>query len=61
MLETIEESQRTLVDINKTLETRINAAVEEIREKDAILHENVKQRAMDEMLINIAHQWRQPL
>lgn len=61
MLETIKESQRTLTDINKTLETRINRAVEEIREKDTILHENVKQRAMDDMLVNIAHQWRQPL
>lgn len=44
-------------NLNKIVEEKINAA----RKKDEIIYEQSKNSALSELLVNIAHQWRQPL
>ncbi|OGU13063.1 MAG: hypothetical protein A2076_07225 [Geobacteraceae bacterium GWC2_53_11] len=59
--EALAENRRELSDLNKTLETRILRAVEELRLKDQMLIQQARMAAMGDMINNIAHQWRQPL
>lgn len=59
--EALTENRRELSDLNKTLETRILQAVEELRLKDQMLIQQARMAAMGDMINNIAHQWRQPL
>ena len=61
MLDAIASSRQKLNLLNEHLEHRIQEAIQEIREKDSIIYEQSKRRAMDELLIDLAHQWRQPL
>lgn len=53
--------QKQLEEINSSLESRIEKAVAELREKDDLLIQQNRLSAMSEMISNIAHQWRQPL
>ena len=53
--------QQQLEEMNRMLESRIEAAVAELRKKDDILIQQSRLNAMGEMISNIAHQWRQPL
>jgi PAS domain S-box-containing protein len=55
------EKRRELEVLNKTLETRIAEAVNELRQRDQILILHDRLALMGEMINNIAHQWRQPL
>tara|TARA_Y100001937_G_scaffold122287_2_gene182741 strand:- start:316292 stop:317716 length:1425 start_codon:yes stop_codon:yes gene_type:complete len=55
------KAERALEKLNQELEKRIRIAVESIREKESIIHEREKRRARDDLLIDLAHQWRQPL
>lgn len=55
------EQKKQLLEINSTLEHRINEAVVELRKKDAMLIQESRLTAMGEMISSIAHQWRQPL
>jgi len=55
------EKKRELEELNRSLETRIAQAVDELRQKDKILILQDRQAIMGEMINNIAHQWRQPL
>lgn len=57
----LNQSQQELIRLNVELQNRIDGAIEEIRQKDAILYEESKRRAMVELLVDLAHQWRQPL
>lgn len=57
----LKKAEKELSRLNKELEKRIEEAVEQIRQKDLIIHEQSKQSAMDELLIDLAHHWRQPL
>ncbi len=61
MLDAVVSSRDKLRQLNENLERRVRESIEEIRQKDTIIYEQSKQRAMDELLIDIAHQWRQPL
>ena len=56
-----QQTQEKLNAINESLEARITASIDEIRNKDALLLQQSRLAAMGELLSNIAHQWRQPL
>ena len=53
--------QQLLEALNNSLEERIIATVDVLRQKDRMLIQQSRQAAMGEMFDNIAHQWRQPL
>ena len=55
------DKQELLEALNRTLEKRIDAAVNELRQKDLALIQQNRLATMGEMISNIAHQWRQPL
>lgn len=59
--EELADKQRLLELLNHTLETRIESAVAELRQKDQALIQQNRLASMGEMINNIAHQWRQPL
>jgi len=59
--EEIQLRQALLEELNRSLDDRVNRALEEIRTKDQLLITQGRQAAMGEMIGNIAHQWRQPL
>jgi len=59
--EALADKQHLLEDLNRTLEERIEATVNELRQKDQALIQQNRLAAMGEMINNIAHQWRQPL
>ncbi len=53
--------QEELQFLNKNLEAKVAAQVEDIRRKDQMLLHQSKLASMGEMIGAIAHQWRQPL
>ncbi|EDZ62855.1 signal transduction histidine kinase, solute sensing [Sulfurimonas gotlandica GD1] len=57
----LEKLQGELVELNKSLESKIADAVSEIVKKDAYLLHQSRLAQMGEMLSMIAHQWKQPL
>ncbi len=52
---------RQLEELNRTLESRVDTAIAELRIKDQQIIQQNRQAAMGEMIHNIAHQWKQPL
>ncbi|MBF0472361.1 MAG: PAS domain S-box protein [Nitrospirae bacterium] len=50
-----------LLELNQNLEKRIAEEVEQNKLKDRLMSEQFHQLAIDELMVNIAHQWRQPL
>ncbi len=57
----LQESKQELNLLNKSLESRIQQAVEENIKKEKLLQQQSRLAQMGEMISMIAHQWRQPL
>lgn len=53
--------EQELLDLNRTLEARVEEEVAKSREKDALLLQQARYQTLGELLVNIAHHWRQPL
>lgn len=53
--------QKQLMEINSSLESRIEKAIAEQRRKDEILIQQSRLTAISEMIGNIVHNWRQPI
>lgn len=49
------------MEYRKTLEEKVKSQIQQIREKDKILHYQAQHAAMGEMIDSIAHQWKQPI
>jgi signal transduction histidine kinase len=56
-----EIAEKDLQQLNLELENKVKFEVERSREKDAILLQQARFTMLGEMLMNISHQWRQPL
>ena len=57
----LNEVSEKLKVLNKNLETKVEEAVNELREKDKLLLRQTKDAAMGAMIDAIAHQWKNPL
>ena len=55
------KKEKELNELTQTLEIKIKTAIEENRKKEKLLEQQFHINQMTEMIINIAHQWRQPL
>ena len=53
--------EQELLDLNRSLETRVEEELAKSREKDALLLQQARYQTLGELLVNIAHHWRQPL
>lgn len=53
--------EQELLELNRTLEERVEREVTQSREKDALLLQQARYQTLGELLVNIAHHWRQPL
>lgn len=45
----------------KDLESRVNEEIQKNLQKEQMIHQQAKQAALGELLMHIAHQWKQPL
>ncbi len=57
----IKKREYELKTLNENLKKIIEEEIEKARKKDEILYEQIRKNSMMELLVNIAHQWRQPL
>ncbi len=57
----LEDSERSLHELNEQLEERIQEELAKNREKDALIVRSSRLAALGGLISNIAHQWRQPL
>ncbi len=55
------ELKKELEELNRTLQSRIDKAIEENTKKEKLLQQQSRLAQMGEMISMIAHQWRQPL
>lgn len=53
--------EQELLELNRTLEARVDEELAKSREKDALLLQQARYQTLGELLANIAHHWRQPL
>ncbi len=52
---------RELQNINEKLEAMVSEAVTRVKKQDEIIFRQMRERSVSDLLVNIAHQWRQPL
>jgi len=52
---------RELMELNRTLQNRVEREVAKSREKDVLLLQQARYQTLGDLLVNIAHHWRQPL
>ena len=52
---------RELMELNRTLQNRVDEEVARSREKDVLLLQQARYQTLGDLLVNIAHHWRQPL
>ncbi|MBF0342653.1 MAG: PAS domain S-box protein [Nitrospirae bacterium] len=55
------KTTQQLEELNMTLKERVEQEVEKNRLKDVLMYEQSRHAALGELLVNIAHHWRQPL
>jgi signal transduction histidine kinase len=55
------KKDKELNELTQTLEIKIKTAIKENRKKEKLLEQQFHLKQMSDMIINIAHQWRQPL
>lgn len=56
-----EQAETQLKELNRTLEQRVREELNRSRGKDLLLMQQARHAMMGDMMMNIAHQWRQPL
>lgn len=64
LLQNIKKRRKAEDELNKllgTLEERVEQEIKKTKEQDKVIYEQRKSIAMNELLINLSHQWRQPL
>lgn len=57
----LKEAEEQLIELNTSLEHRIQAATEEAATNERLMLQQSRHAGMGEMIGHIAHQWRQPL
>ena len=55
------QKEKELNELNASLKTRIDEAIEENLEKEKIIQQQFHFSQMEEVIVNVSHQWRQPL
>ncbi|MDY3201688.1 MAG: hypothetical protein RBQ84_12090, partial [Arcobacter sp.] len=55
------QKEKELNELNASLKTKIDEAIQENLEKEKIIQQQFHFSQMEEIIVNISHQWRQPL
>ena len=55
------QKEKELNELNASLKTKIDEAIQENLEKEKIIQQQFHFSQMEEVIVNVSHQWRQPL
>ncbi len=56
-----QKKEKELNELNASLKTKIDEAIKENLEKEKIIQQQFHFSQMEEVIVNVSHQWRQPL